>query len=402
MPAALWASLRPPLGGELLQTGFQRGEVHEIVPAVLPAVDPLNGAQTEHEVLAAPLPLGDELRAVDDISPVEDPVDVGVQIPDEGVAPAAKIGVGPGAEADIGPGEPVAEIVPGLEAGLGKVGDLILGIAGPGQAAHRPQIQVGLLVVVRKDLPLGHPAGQGGALLHLQTVAGQVLRDEGQGVLHRDLPAVHGLAGQAVDQIQGQVVEFGLPGQLGGLVGLLWGVDAVDGSQLLRLGGLHPQGQAVDAHLSQGAQGAQVYTVRVTLHGDLCVLLKLKKLVDGGQQLLQALGPVEAGGAAAEIDAVYRDALSQGGRLPQMGQQSLLIVIHPALTSGQGVEIAVVALAAAEWNVDINTKLVPHGSAPRERSFKKFQCIISHLKAERKGRKALRPRRTGDGARYGL
>ena len=309
--------------------------------------------------------------------------------------------MGPGAEADIGPGEPVAEIVPGLKAGLGEVGDLILGVAGPGQAAHRPQIQVGLLVVVRQALPLGHPAGQGGALLHLQAVAGQMLGAKGQGVFHRGLPAVHGLAGQAVDQVQGQVVEFSLPGQPGGLVGLLRGVDAVDGGQLLRLGGLHPKGQAVDARLPQGAQGAQVHAVRVALHGDLRVLLDLKQLVEGGQQLLQPLGSVKAGGAAAEVDAVHRDALGQGSRLPQMGQQGLLIVVHPALTPGQGVKITVVALAAAEWNVDVDTKLVPHGSAPRERSFKKFQCIISHLRAERKGGKKLRPQRTGGGAGVG-
>ena len=97
----------------------------------------------------------------------------------------------------------------------------------------------------------------------------------------------------------------------------------------------------------------------------------------------------------------YRDALGQGSRLPQMGQQGLLIVVHPALTPGQGVKITVVALAAAEWNVDVDTKLVPHGSAPRERSFKKFQCIISHLRAERKGGKKLRPQRTGGGAGVG-
>ena len=122
-----------------------------------------------------------------------------------------------------------------------------------------------------------------------------MLGDKGQGVFHRGLPAVHGLAGQAVDQVQGQVVEFSLPGQPGGLVGLLRGVDAVDGGQLLRLGGLHPKGQAVDARLPQGAQGAQIHAVRVALHGDLRVLLDLKQLVEGGQQLLQPLGSVKAG-----------------------------------------------------------------------------------------------------------
>ena len=229
-----------------------------------------------------------------------------------------------------------------------------------------------------------------------------MLGDEGQGVLHRGLPAVHGLAGQAVDQIQGQVVEFSFSGQFCGMVGLMWGVDAMDGSQLLRLCGLHSKRQAVDTCIPQNAQGTQIHTVRVALHSDFCALFNLKKFVDGGQQLLQTFSSIEAGCSSAKIDTVYRDALSQGGCLLQVGQKGLLILIHLVFLPGQGVEIAVVALAAAERNVDVNTKLVPHGSAPRERSFKKFQCIISHLKAERKGRKALRPRRTGDGARYGL
>ena len=48
-----------------------------------------------------------------------------------------------------------------------------------------------------------------------------MLGDEGQGVLHRGLPALHGLPGQAVDQVQRQVGELGLPGRLHRLVGLL-------------------------------------------------------------------------------------------------------------------------------------------------------------------------------------
>ena len=56
----------------------------------------------------------------------------------------------------------------------------------------------------------------------------------------------------------------------------------------------------------------------------------------------------------------YRDALGQGSRLPQMGQQGLLIVVHPALTPGQGVKITVVALAAAEGDVDIKAQFFRH------------------------------------------
>ena len=103
---------------------------------------------------------------------MEHPLNVGVQIPDKGVTPAAKVGVGPRSKADIGPGEPIAQVVPGLVPRLCEVGDLILGKARPLQAAHRPQIAVGLGVVVGEHLPLLHSLGQGGALLHLQAIAG--------------------------------------------------------------------------------------------------------------------------------------------------------------------------------------------------------------------------------------
>ena len=42
-----------------------------------------------------------------------------------------------------------------------------------------------------------------------------------------------------------------------------------------------------------------------------------------------------------------------------MGQQGLLVVVHPVLPARQGVEIAVVALAAAEGDVDVQPKAGP-------------------------------------------
>ena len=97
--------------------------------------------------------------------------------------------MGAGAEADIGTGEPVAQVVAGLTAGFGKVGDLILGITRPFQPPHCPQVEIGLHIVIGEDFPLLHPFGQRGAILHLQPIAGQVLGNEGEGVLHALLPA---------------------------------------------------------------------------------------------------------------------------------------------------------------------------------------------------------------------
>ena len=54
----------------------------------------------------------------------------------------------------------------------------------------------------------------------------------------------------------------------------------------------------------------------------------------------------------------YRDALGQGRSLPDVGQQRLLIGVHPVLPPRQGVEVAVVALAPAEGDMDVNAQLV--------------------------------------------
>ena len=56
----------------------------------------------------------------------------------------------------------------------------------------------------------------------------------------------------------------------------------------------------------------------------------------------------------------YRDALGQGRSLPDVGQQRLLIGVHPVLPPRQGVEVAVVALAAAEGDVDIKAQFFRH------------------------------------------
>ena len=44
----------------------------------------------------------------------------------------------------------------------------------------------------------------------------------------------------------------------------------------------------------------------------------------------------------------YRDALGQGRSLPDVGQQRLLIGVHPVLPPRQGVEVAVGAFGPAE------------------------------------------------------
>ena len=183
---------------------------------------------------------------------------------------------------------------------------------------------------------------------------------EGDGLLHRVLPAGHILTGQAVDQVQSEVFDLGLPDGGHRLPGLLPGVGPVEGLQLVVVGRLHPQRDPVHARPAQADHALFVHAVRVGFQGDLGVARHLKAFFYGGEELPQALFPVKTGGAAAEIDGVHQIALGLGSRLLQMGQQGLLIGVHAGFPLRQGVKVAVVAFALTEGNVDVKAQLPAH------------------------------------------
>ena len=182
------------------------------------------------------------------------------------------------------------------------------------------------------------------------------------------LPALQGLVRQTVNEVQRHVGDLGLPGGGHGVADLLEGVDAAQAAQLLVVGGLHPQGDAVEAPAAQGAERLPVPGgVRVGLEGDLGVFVQVVVLFHGLEQAAQPLGAQVGGGAAAEIHRVHPVALRPGGSLGQVGAQGLHIFVHPCLGPGQGVKVAVDALAFAKGHVDIQAQgqlLGFHGHRP--------------------------------------
>src|SRR5699024_1435904 len=66
--------------------------------------------------------------------------------------------------------------------------------------------------------------------------------------------------------------------------------------------------------------------------------------------------PQIAGRAAAEVHRVHQMVGGEGGGLRQMGAEGVGIRIHPVLGPGQGVEVAVDALAPAEGDVEIQAQ----------------------------------------------
>ena len=179
----------------------------------------------------------------------------------------------------------------------------------------------------------------------------RVQRHGGGEVFH---PPLLRLAGQAVDQIQRQILELGFSGGLHRLLHLLHGMDAADGLQFLVAGGLHPQRDAVEACPPQSPEGFPVPGgIGVGLKGDLRVPFHLIALFNGFQDPAQPFFSQIAGGAAAEINRVHGVGCGKGRGFGQVGAEGVGIGVHAVLRAGQRVKIAVNAFGFAERDMDI-------------------------------------------------
>ena len=284
----------------------QRGEALAVGALEAGAVDALRRAEGQHDVLEIPgqrlpcLGLGQHQLAGD----------VAVYVPDVGEADAAHVGVRARAEAGVLVHVPVFQVVPGGEAGLGEVGDLVLLVAVLGQKLHSAEVHLRLLVVVGKRL-LRPAEVQRRALLQLQAVAADMLRVQDQHLRQRIQPLIQRLTRQAVDQVHAQIADAGSADGLGRLPDLVEGVDTPDAAQQVVIGGLDAQGDAVHPGPAQGAQGLYVTGgVRVGLHGDLRVAADIVPLADGLEDGLET-GRAQVGGRAAAD--IHRVRLMGGG-----------------------------------------------------------------------------------------
>ena len=312
----------------------------------------LGGPQPQHDILHLPL-LGGDVLAFRQVQPAGY---VPVQVPGVPIPHASEVGVSPGAEARVLLQHPVFQIVPGLIARLGEVGNLVLLIAVLGQQLHGVEVHIRLQVPVRQVQALP-PVIQRRPLLQLQPVAGDVPGSQHQGVGQGVFPLLHSLVRQTVDQVQADVVQPRLAAGGHGVLHLLPGVDPAQPPQGLVVRGLHPQGDAVEARPAQGPQSPPVPgAVGVGLQGDLRPVPDPALLLHGFQQGNKPLVAQIAGGAAAEIDGVHPVVLHLGGHLGDVPGQGRGIGVHLFLAMGQGVKIAIGALGLAEGNVQIQAQ----------------------------------------------
>ena len=219
------------------------------------------------------------------------------------------------------------------------------------------QVHIRLGVIVRQvHCILVLP--KGGSLLHLQAVAAHVLRSQLQNMLQGLLPGRETLAGQAVHQIQGQVVEAHLPGQLHRLDRLPVAVGAAQLLEKAVVIALDPQGNPVEALRPQTLQKLFRDRIRIGLKGDFPVARHRKPASNGVQNLNQAIGAQKGGRTATEVHRVHLVTWGQSPGLLDVQAHRLQVVLNKSLLPGaaQGVEVAVLTLAAAEGYVDINAQ----------------------------------------------
>ena len=224
-----------------------------------------------------------------------------------------------------------------------------LGQNPPGHVVHiGGQVGVGF-----RYLPLIRPQAHGGAFLQRQSIERYVLRGKGGQPGNRVLPLVEALVGQAVHQVEVDVIEPGATGSLEGLDGPVRAVASAQQLQQSVVEALHTDTKAVYALPQQPPAGLGVQVAGVGLDGDLGVRSDdegvVGSLQDGGYVAVGKIGR----GASAEKYGAHLRMGQRPAPQPNLASHRLEVTPHLRLDALVGVEITVGALGLAKRHMDV-------------------------------------------------
>ena len=238
----------------------------------------------------------------------------------------------------------MAALVPGP----GEVGRLVPAVSGVLQASDDAPVGVGALVLAerRRARP-----GEGRARLELQLVPGDVIGPGGQGLGEVGLEVVGGLAGDAEDQVDAEILEAGRARAGHQLPGLVRRGRPVEGGEEAGLERLDAEREPRDPGPPQRRQGRPVHRFGVRLDADLR---------PGGQEgpdpVHQGRQPARAhqrGRAAAQVHRFEGADQSGAGLALQLGEQRPEVGVAPAQRAHVDDEGAVPAARRAEGQVQV-------------------------------------------------
>ena len=131
-------------------------------------------------------------------------------------------------------------------------------------------------------------------------------------------------------------------------------LDAPDGAEQLVVRRLDAQRDAVEAGTAQGAEGLDIAGgVGIRLQRDLRRRRHVEAFAEGAEELGETAAAQIAGGAAAEVDGIDAVGGGAGSDLLHVAEEGSGVIVHLRLAVGQGVEVAVGALLAAEGDMDV-------------------------------------------------
>ncbi len=167
--------------------------------------------------------------------------------------------------------------------------------------------ELGLLLGGKLDeIAAGTAFAEGGALVDLELVAGEVVGTQRRGLLEVVAQGLDASARQTEDQVDRYRSKAGCQGELGRAPCRRAVVAAAEEAQLVVVEGLNAEGQNVDAKPSPGLEARLVDVFRVGLEVEPRSGIGAERPTDRVEQARQVFGLEQRRRAAAEIDGVDR------------------------------------------------------------------------------------------------
>ena len=269
--------------------------------------------------------------------------------------PAARVErMGRRAAAQVGNALPVGRVVARVEAGLAEVGNLVVLVSGGREGVHQGGEETHAAVLVHFVHPMGlqHPI-EWGAFLVGQVVGRDVLHVEGDGLSEVALPAFVRFAGQAVDEVDADVVEAVTAATLHGFDGLPGVVASVQQTEGGVVEGLDAHADAVEGQAAEHGCVLLGQVVGIGLKGNLFAVAEAVDIGQGIEDLKEILLLELRRRAASEVDGTDGLALQVVATQGELFAQGPDVALPEVVARG-GVEVAIDAPRLAERYVDVD------------------------------------------------
>ena len=224
---------------------------------------------------------------------------------------------------------------------------------GPSEAP----VLIDLRVFRRQALDAGRAPEAAG--VQREAIGGEMVGPPVEHRLDGASPAVEVEAGQAVHEINAQVLAAGLPRRLERRAGAARVVEPTEPRQDRIVERLDAEAQPVDAGGAVARELVARHALGIALDGDLGVGDELKAGSDPVEHRRQLVGGQERGRAAAEKDRRESHAgrPGEGAEQVDLAAERLEIARHRAVLERRGVEAAVPAPLGAERHMHVEPEL---------------------------------------------